>query len=98
MLEIDIRPCQKRERSDVDGLNSYIGPRKEGPRVTQLSVENIRYEESLSHEGSMQVVCIAHSSTTRVNSLWKHLGRLGLGFLKEAACMTREYLGHPQNI
>jgi len=33
MLEIDIGPRQNRERSDIDGLNSYIGPHKVGPRI-----------------------------------------------------------------
>jgi len=36
-LEIDIRPCQQRDRSDVDGLNSYIGPRKVGPIITLVT-------------------------------------------------------------
>ena len=30
---IDIGPRQQRERSDVGGLISYIGPRKAGPRI-----------------------------------------------------------------
>jgi len=45
----------------------------------------------------MQVVCIAHSGATRVNSSSKGQGPLGLGFPKEAARMACEYLGHPQN-
>jgi len=32
-LGIDIRPRQQRERSNVGGLNNYIGPRKVGPRI-----------------------------------------------------------------
>jgi len=56
----------------------------------------VRYEGSLSHEGSMHVVCIAHTGTTCENDPWSRGGPLGLGFPRKTACMTREYLGHPQ--
>ena len=41
-MDLDVKPRQKRERSDVDGLNSYIGPCKVGPRITHLKTSDMR--------------------------------------------------------
>jgi len=51
---------------------------------------------SVSHKGSMRVVCIAHTGASRENDPWRRGVPLGLGFPREVACMAREYLGHPQ--
>jgi len=45
----------------------------------------------------MRVVWITQLGATRVKSLGSHECPLGSGFLRETACMAREYLGHPQN-
>jgi len=43
------------------------------------------------------MVCIAHTGATQVNNPRRHQGSLRLGLLGKAACMAREYLGHPQS-
>jgi len=63
---------------------------------TPVSSKTLEVGGSLSHKGSMHVVWIAQLGVTRVKSLGSHKYPLGLGFPKEIACMTREYLGHPQ--
>ena len=44
----------------------------------------------------MHWVCIVHTRATREYDPWRCRGPLGLGFPREVACMTHEYLGHPQ--
>ena len=52
---------------------------------------------SLSHEGSMQMVCIVHAGAAQGNNPGRRKGPLGLGFPGKAACMARECVGHPQS-
>jgi len=42
------------------------------------------------------MVCIAHTGAACENDPWRRGGPLELGFPRKVACMTREYLGHPQ--
>jgi len=95
--EREIGPLQQRERSDVDGLNSYSGPRKVGPRIIlSYQLKNKIWGKPKSRGIHACGVYSAYRRDTREQSL-EALRPIRVRVFREVACMACEYLGHLQN-